>query len=371
MMYHQYEPTITKEDIDAVSSYMNSGSWITEHKVTQKLQEEIQAYLGVAHAHCVVNGTIAISIALLACGVKRGDEVLVPDLTMVATATACELIGAKPIFIDVAHDSLCMDAAKARKAVYKLRPKALIYVSLNGRWDTTGEMLRLFNDCRNYNIPVIEDAAQSFGSRNVHGLIGKHAKVTTFSMSPHKAITSGQGGFIVTDDLLVGERVKRLKDFGRLEGGTDLHDTFGINAKFTDLQASLALSQLQRIDSIVDRKKEIYATYFKYLKDEPNLRFIGTYIGSSPWFVDIYTGLRDELAVMLRENNIFTRPIYPTLSNQPMYNRNSMNLVAEEYSRLGLWLPSSLSLQDKDIRFICDKIKEFFDNFQKGIFGNK
>jgi len=364
----QYEPQLGVAVAEDLSQYIRNGGWCTEHVYTLDFEREIAKYLDVKYCACVSNGTIAITIALLACGVKPGDGVIVPDLTMVATATAAQLIGAGVHFIDVEKNTLCLDPNRAMEAISKLnpRPKALIYVSLHGRWDNTGAVLELFEFCRKLKIAVIEDAAQSFGSRSPYGAIGTQADISTFSFSPQKSITTGQGGAVVTNDKAMSKRIRRLKNFGRDSGGVDIHPKFGINAKFSDLQAIVGLDQLERIDEIVKRKKWIYETYQTELKDVSEILWVPTNLSlTSPWFVDIYTDLRDPLKKHLKKRNIHTRALYPTLTQQPCFGRkNNSQTIANYFSRRGLWLPSSMSLIKEEIITVCDEIKEYFREFR-------
>jgi len=369
-MIRQYEPLIRDEDIRAVELYLRSGGWITEHTVTETFEQAICKVLDAKYASVVNNGTLAISLALSVLGVKSTDVVLVPDWTMIATSTACDFIGAYPIPVDVSTVTGCMDVDKARETIkiksHTARPKALIYVSLNGRWDNTEATKELFQECRKEGIKVIEDAAQSFGSASLMGTIGTLADITTFSFSPHKIITTGQGGALVTQDEVLHERIERLKDFGRLSGGEDIHDSIGINAKFTDLQAAIGVSQLSSFELRKAAKRSIYKQYRFALQRVKDVRFIDTNLSYTvPWFVDIYTDLRDELYEFLKGHGIETRKVYPALHEQPCYQWAANCPAASWFARRGLWLPSSMNLTTDQIEMICDCIKDFFDDFRR------
>jgi len=250
---------------------------------------------------------------------------------------AAQFIGAKHILVDIEKDSLCLDPDLATKAVEQYRPKALIYVSLNGRWHTGVKLQKLFQLCRERNVAIIEDAAQAFGSENLYGKIGSQADITTFSFSPHKIITTGQGGAIVTNDTDLARHIELLKDFGRESGGQDFHPEFGINSKFTDLQAVIGREQLKSIDERITRKKEIYSTYHAMLEDIPEIFWVPTDTDMTiPWFVDIYTDLRDGLMEYLQKKDIKTRMVYPTLDSQPcFYDDVDTSSVASYFSRRG------------------------------------
>lgn len=344
----QYEPSFDQNEITAIVNYMKSGGWITEFKKTKELEEKIANYLKVKHCIMVNNGTISLSLALLAMGIKPGDKVLIPSLTMIATANAVKFIGAIPIFADVEKETLCLD-------FYKSMPegiKGIVYVSLNGRGSYTKGFIKY---CKDEEIALIHDSAQSFGS------ITFQAPINSYSFSVPKIITMGQGGCLTTNDDELALKIRRLKDFGRDSGGNDIHNYFGINSKITDLQAVIGLEQLKKIDYRVKRKKEMYNLYYEQLKNIKKIEFIPTNLEYvTPWFIDIYTDKVNELVNYLKDNGIGTRKIYPCIYSQKCYNLNLCHPVAEHYSSRGLWLPSSFTLTDDEIIHVCNKIKEFF-----------
>lgn len=356
-MIKQYEPLFDYEDINKqISEYLKEKNWITEYKKTIQLEEEISNFLGVKHCIIVNNGTISLSLALLALGIKPGDKVAIPDLTMIATANAVKFIGAEPIFVDI-DTILCMNVYKLWENLWKDHDiKAVIYVSLNGRYNEK------INEIT--NIPIIEDNAQSFGSNNFQGKIGNTNFISSFSFSMPKIITTGQGGCLTTNNDELANKIRKLKDFGRIKGGIDIHDEFGINAKFTDLQAIVGLSQFKTINERIERKKMIYKLYYDELKDITEIEFIPTDLElTTPWFVDIYTDNCMELYKFLYDNEIGTRLVYPPIHSQKCYlEYNNLSFpVTEHYSRRGLWLPSSLTLTEEEVIYICNKIKKFYE----------
>jgi len=176
-------------------------------------------------------------------------------------------------------------------------------------------------------------------------------------------VTTGQGGAIVTDDDALIERVRRARDFGRLEGGGDRYVTMGWNAKFTDLQAVVGLAQLEKLPARLQRKKAIYAGYRHRLADLKGVEVIATNLeDTAPWFIDILVsgGRRDALARHLAARRIGTRPFYPALHAEPVYARPGEFPVATRAARDGLWLPSSSRLSDADIDRVCAGVREFF-----------
>lgn len=352
----QMEPSFDEKEAQAVYEYMQSGGWVTEFRKTREFEQRIAEYTGAAYCSVVNNGTAALFLALKAVGVGPGDEVIVPDYTMVATANAVKLAGAEVVFVDISLHNLCMNFALMQQAITP-RTKAVILVSINGR---APDVSRFVRSCHARGVSLIEDAAQSLGSWKGEYHLGSIGDMGIFSFSAPKIITTGQGGAVVTLERELIERIRKLRDFGRDGGGSDHYLTMGWNFKFTDIQAVIGLEQMKKLPSRVHRKKIMYTQYRRSLEGMAGLEFIPTDMNNTaPWFVDILVadGRRDELAAHLNERMIGTRPFYPALHAEPVYARPGSYPVAERVAREGLWLPSSLKLTEDDIEHICLTIR--------------
>ena len=354
---HQMEPWIGEEEKNAVIEYLDSGAWLTEFKKSREFERMICDYCGAKYCSLMPNGTLSLLVALIACGIQRGDDVLVPDYTMVATPNSVVLAGANPVFVDVEEDSLCIDFDDFKRRI-TMKTKALLLVSINGRVPT--KMKAILDFCAKKNIIVIEDAAQSLGSFYDTRHLGTFGAIGSFSFSAPKVITTGQGGALVTDDDELHERIKKIRDFGRSAGGSDHYLTMGWNMKFTDLQAVIGIQQMKKLPWRVERKKEIYKLYKKNLSHIKNIVFVPTSSETSPWFIDVLIDKREALMAYLRENNIGSRAFYPPLSSEPVYNLSDSFPVAEKIACKGLWLPSSSKLLDDEIKKICGKVEAFY-----------
>jgi len=356
-LIHQVAPSLDEREVDAVSAYLRSGGWLTEFEKTVEFEDLIAKSVGARFATVVNNGTISLSLALLALGVGPGDEVLVPNLTMIASPNAVTFIGARPILVDVAEEDLCMDLGQAKRKT-TAATKALMYVNLNGR----GKYLSQFESfCRERGLFLLEDAAQAMGSSTGQRFHGTFGHIGSYSFSPHKIITTGQGGALVTNEEKLYTRVEKLKDFGRLQGGSDIHGEFGINCKFTDVQAVIGIEQIKKLPTRIERKRQIYRTYRELLKDVPGLVFIDTDLHEvTPWFVDIYVKDPEALQKFLKIRNIGTRRIYPPVHSQRLFQLAESFPVSEKYCAMGLWLPSSLSLTQEQIEYVCWHIRSFY-----------
>jgi perosamine synthetase len=177
-----------------------------------------------------------------------------------------------------------------------------------------------------------------------------------------KIITTGQGGMILTNDDSLADKIRLIKDFGRVGGGLDIHDVIGYNFKFTDLQATLGLSQFSQLPSRIKRKREIFDLYNKYLcnVDSSHLELLSNDLNyTTPWFYEILVEKRDALKNYLRELNIGTREMYPPINKQNAYNQKHIFPVSENIGKKGLWLPSYVQLTDEDVATICKHILEF------------
>lgn len=356
----QMEPWFGKEEKKAVCDYMDEGGWITEFKKTELFEKMIADYTGAKHCIAVNNGTVSLTLASLACGIKAGDEVIIPNYTMIASPNSVVMFGAIPVFADVEPETLILDYTSTKKAITK-KTKAIMLVSANGRYPKAG--INKFKQlAKEYKLHLIEDAAQSLGSFYANDRhIGTEGIVGSFSFSAPKVISTGQGGALITNDDKIAFRIRRLKDFGRAKGGTDLHDSIGYNFKFTELQACIGIAQMKKLKWRVERKKKILELYKKHLIDVGQIKFFDQDLKcTTPWFIDILADNRNKFQIFLTENNIGTRVMYPPINRQVAYkypgNFPVSNLVGEK----GLWLPSSSKLTDKEIKYICSKIKEFY-----------
>lgn len=356
---NQVEPSYGREEIKAMNDYLKSGGWLTEFKKTREFEEMLRKFTGAKYCSVVANGTVSLFIALKALEVGPGDEVIIPDITMAASPNTVILTGAKPIFVDIDAESLCLDVEKAKKAITK-RTKAIMHVSLNGR---AGELSRLKQLCKKKKIHLIEDAAQSLGSFYKGKHLGRHGVIGSFSFSMPKIITTGQGGALITDNTKIFKKIKLLKDFGRRKGGTDFYETVGWNFKFSDLQAIIGIEQMKKLKARIVKKKKTFKLYQKLLSNVREVEFIKTNLKeTSPWFYDILVSKREKLIAFLKEAGIGSRPIYPDLHNQPAYRVKGKFPVSTKAAKRGLWLPSAVTLTDNEVKYICKKIREFYES---------
>lgn len=361
-MINQMEPTYGKEEKKAVAKYLDSGAWLMEHKQTHKLEEMLCKITGAKYAMMVPNGTLTLIAALKALGVKPGDEVIVPDYTIIASATCASFIGAKPILCDVEKETYGLDVSHLKQLITN-KTKAVILVSINGRppthWDS------ILTLCDHKGIPILEDSAQALGSyydtpKKMH--IGRLGKIASFSFSISKIVTMGNGGTIITDDDSIYKELKFMKNFGRLKGGMDRNYYPGIDLKFNDVLATIGIEQIKKLNDRIKRKKEMYKLYETELQSIDSIHFIKTDLKyTTPWMNDILLpdeNIREKLIKHLDSKGIGSRKFYPAIHTQEPFPSNTRFYNSTKVSKRGLWLPSSLKLKDEDIIMICKEIKE-------------
>jgi perosamine synthetase len=356
----QMEPWFGTEEVRAVADYMRSGGWVTEFKKTREFEDAIAAYTGAKHCIVTNNGTISLTLAALAVGIKAGDDVIVPNYTMIATPNAVLMFGANPVMVDVESSTLCLDIERVKVSLTP-KTRAIVLVTANGRYPSAG--IKAFEKlARERGLILIEDSAQGLGSRYPDGRhVGTAGLVGTFSFSAPKIISTGQGGCIITNDDSVAQRLRQLKDFGRSSGGNDIHDTIGWNFKFTDVQAVIGIEQMKKLVWRVERKKKIWRAYAKNLQGLDGIRLFSHDLEHTvPWFIDCLCNDRESFQGYLRERGVGTRIMYPPINQQAAYQRPGVYPVSTEVGQCGLWLPSASQLNDDQVAYICCEIKKFY-----------
>jgi len=355
----QMEPWFGTEEKEAMIKY-KEGGWLTEFNRTLEFEKRICDFTGSKHCIVVNNGTISLTLMALAAGIGYGDEVIVPNYTMIATPNSVKILGANPVFVDVEPETLCMDFDKMKSAVTE-KTKAVILVNANGRYPKY-KIDKLVDYCTVNGLILFEDSAQSLGSfypNKVHqGTVGLAG---SFSFSAPKIISTGQGGAIVTNDDDFNFKLRRLKDFGRSGGGNDTHDSIGYNFKFTEMQAVIGNEQMKKLEWRIERKKQMYMRYKMGLKGLDKVRMFDQDLDSTtPWFIDVLVEDRQGLHDFLKTNGIGTRFMYPPINSQEAYKLQGDYPISNYVGMNGLWLPSSSQLSDSEIDRICNLIRSFY-----------
>ena len=352
----QTRPNFDKSEGDACSHYFQNGDpFLTEFKETEALEKALCEYIGTRHCFMVPSGTAALLVALLAAGIQPGDDVIVPNYTMIATANAVRGLGANAILVDVHPETYTLDLETVKRHV-TLQTKAILHVSLNNR---SHGLTDLVSFCKEKSIVLIEDAAQSLGCKLNRRHYGTFGDIGCFSLSPAKIITTGQGGFVITDNDELAHKIRCMKNFGRRSGGEDVYEMFGLNFKFTDIQAVIGLAQMKKLPERVTFMRNLYEMYAKRLS---GLRYIRLLPSMNeewiPWFIDIYTPYRDELQTFLKQHDVQTRVVYPSIhTTTPKVSGNFPHSL--DISSNGLFLPTHTRLTEKEVDYICLLLRIF------------
>jgi perosamine synthetase len=347
-------------EYDLVKQVLDSN-YINEGQVTERFENELGALLGVRHVVAVTSGTAAIYLALAGLGVGAGDEVIVPDITFIATANAVVMTGARPVLVDVDPRSLNIDPEATERAITK-RARAIVPVHVSGR---AVDMRSILGVAERHGLVVVEDAAEGFASKLNGRYLGTIGRAGCLSFSPNKTITSGQGGAILTDDDGLCGRLHELKDQGRPvrgTGGDDIHYSVGYNFKFTNLQAAVGLAQLEYLQPRLRRMREIYLGYAARLTNLPGISLPGFDIGAgeSPQWTDAIVERRDELDRFLASRNMHCRRFWHPIHTQAPYRRPDDDFPnSSRIAPHALWLPSAFTLTDSDVANVSEQINLF------------
>lgn len=354
----QIQPWIEAEEVQAVARAV-ATTFVTEQGATREFEQKLRELSGAKHVVAYCNASCALFAVLRALGIGPGDEVLVPDMTFVATANAVVLAGATPVFCDVDPQTLMLSADSA---LCRLTPRtrAILFVHLYGLSIDVAPLLEL---ARRHGLCFVEDAAQAVGVR--HG--GRHAgtagRAGVLSFYGNKTITTGEGGAILTDDAELAEACYRLKNHGRLQKGVFVHEQVGFNFSFTDMQAALGVAQLARLPRVIDEKRRIRARYEQRLAGLPGLRMQAIPSGCEPvfWFTNVICRDAASLQAALREAEIQSRRFFHPLHRQPCFGalRPAACPQSAAAHRQGLSLPSACGLREEQIDEICRVIERW------------
>jgi len=353
----QIEPWLGKEELKEVAESIKN-QWISGGPKVKKFQEKIAKLCKVKHAIAVCNGTQALYLGLKIMGIGQADEVIVPDFTFIASANAVVWTGAKPVFVDVDAKTFNIDSRQIEKAITK-RTRAIMPVHIYGQ---AADMTAVMSIAKKHHLKVIEDAAQGIKVTFKGKPVGGFGSVGCLSFYADKIMTTGEGGMVLTNDDELAKKAIILLNQGRTGRGWYIHDHMGYNFRLTDLQAAIGLGQLKKLPVIIKRKKRIEKLYRQYLANVPGveLPYVDKQGFNVPFRIIILVKNPQGLMEFLETKGIkANRSFYP-LHLQPCYNiKGDFPNSMFAYERI-LRLPSSVNLQQNEIYYVCQKIKEFF-----------
>ena len=367
------EPFLNGRESEYVQDCMTSG-WISSTgKYVSSFEEKFAEFCGAKYAVAVSNGTVALHLALIACDLKSGDEVVIPNFTMIASAFAICYTGAIPVFIDVDPNTWNIDVSKIESRINS-RTKAIMPVSIFGQ---PCDMDFINNLAKKHNLLVIEDAAESHGAIYKGSKTGNLADITTFSFFANKNLTTGEGGMVVTNDVDIYSKLRYFKNLCfPLNGPREyIHNDIGFNYRMSNIHAAIGCAQLEKADEYIAMRIQNALMYRKLLKDVRGIIFQKEIdnVKSVYWMNTIlvnskdYGHTRDELIEYLKSKLIETRLLFVGMHRQPSLIKYGCS-ISEDYSvtdyltHNGLYLPSASNLSQIQIEFICNQIINFSKN---------
>jgi perosamine synthetase len=362
MKVNQFEPFIGEEEYRAIKDCFDNN-WITEGPKTKEFNEKLLELTGAKYGVFAQNGTIALYLALRALGIGPEDEVIVPNFTFIASANAVEMCGATPVFVDINRDDLQINIEDCHRVLTD-KTKAIMAVHIFG---LSSNMTQVNKFATENNLKVIEDAAQGIGVKWEGKHSGTFGDVGCFSFFADKTITTGEGGFVVTDDPAIYEKMLYLRNQGRLSRGTFIHTHIGYNFRITDIQAAIGIVQLSKLDEIIEKKKNLLNAYRKRLAGINGVRIVEPKDASNHIPFRVVIICDDPVECLMKQfsdNEIETRTVFYPLHRQPCYegfgeDKDFTNSIYA-YDH-GVCLPSYPALTLDKVDYICDVIKRYFD----------
>lgn len=350
-------PWITQKEVDYVTDATWNGFYENFDRYANKLEKSFCEYLGRKYAiatHCC---TVALHLATSALGLNKGDEVICTDFSWIATAYAISYTGAIPVFVDIEPKTWTIDPEAIRRAITP-KTKAIMLVHAFGHPANMSEIMAI---AKLHNLAVIEDAAPAIGAKFKDQKVGTFGDAACFSFQGAKMTVSGEGGIFLTDNPRIYEKAKLLASMGRTDSQAVFwSDTIGYQYTIANLTAALALAQLERVDELLKRKRNIFDWYEKRLQGIPGIELVkempeclSNYCYPSLLLEESILANRDEVLLKLKALNIHCRPAFPRMSRFPVFAPPRFeNPVAARVERRGISLASAANLNEEDIDFV-------------------
>lgn len=366
-------PDITHKEVELINQvlatpYLSIGSKIKE------FEEKIASYLGTKYAIAVNSGTSALHLCIRSLDIKDGDEVITAPFSFVASANCILFERAKPVFVDVDRDSLCLDANKIEEKITD-KTKAILPVHIFGH---PCEMDKVLAIARKYNLAVIEDACEALGTEYQGKKVGSFGDCGVFGFYPNKQITTGEGGMVVTSNEKIAKLCRSLRNQGRDEGDSWLSYTrLGYNYRMPELSASLGVVQMARIDEILEKRQKVADFYNNRLSRVGGLKipYTAPKVKMS-WFVYVIRlderkfsqEQRDSIIQELTSRGIDCRDYFPPIHLEPFYiqmfgYQKGSFPVTEQVSRLTIALPFYNNLAEEEVDYICDNLEDILRSY--------
>ncbi len=360
------EPLLGAEELANVTTAVKTGWISSEGKFVKQFEDEFAGYIGVKYGVAVCNGTAALHLALATLGIGKGDEVIVPAFTMIASVYAIIYCGATPVLVDADPETWCMDVSQIEKKITR-KTKAIMPVHIYGH---PVDMDPLLEIAKKHKLIIVEDAAEIHGGEYKGRKAGGLGEIGCFSFYANKIITTGEGGMLVTNDQDIYEKAKILRNMAFSEGKRYIHYEIGFNYRMTNLQAAVGLGQLHQVKKLLEIKIRNAHSYNEKLKHIPGI----TLPVQKPWAKNVYWmysiliekdfGLpAGQVQAKLKEMGVDTRALFVPMHQQPvllkmgLFSREKYP-VSEELSQKGFYLPSGTALTEEQIEVVCQSLAQ-------------
>lgn len=367
-------PSVTNAEVKLVTEAIKIGWYENRNKHINQFSKEFSDYTGTKYCLPVSHCTAALHLAMLGLGIGPGDEVIVPDVTWVASVAPIAYVGATPVFADIEEKSWCLSPESFEKLITP-KTKAVVVVDLYGNMPNMDKILKI---AKNKGIYVIEDAAEAMGAEYRGKKAGSFGDISTFSFNATKIIISGQGGMVTTNNKKLFDKIELLYHHGMIPYNKKAFWSveIGYNYQWTNIQAALALAQLRRLDELVSKKRQVYEWYKRRLENIPEIRLNTEVVGtkSSFWMINAvlsgkYQIEKENIMEEFRKYSIDTRPFFYPVSSQPAYkkycngkNYQKQNIISYQISPYTISLPYSFKLTKTDVDYVCDIFTKILKN---------
>lgn len=361
------EPLLNGNEKKYLCECIDTGWISSEGPFVKQFEEKMSAAAGRKYGIAVSNGTAALEVAMQAVGIGKGDEVIMPTLTIISCAMAVTKLGGIPVLVDSDPNTWNMDANEIEGKITP-RTKAILVVHLYG---LPAEMDKILEIAGRFHLKVVEDAAEMHGQTYHERPCGSFGDISTFSFYPNKHVTAGEGGMVVTDNEELAERSRLLRNLCFRRDIRYVHDELSDNYRFTNLQAAVGLAQLERLDEFVGRKREMGRFYTQEFADVKGIRLPlaeTAYAKNLYWVYGIVLGedsrlSNREVTKLLATEGIGTRTFFWCMHEQPVYLKqgwfsNEKHPNGEYLARKGFYIPSGLALTKGQMETVVKKVKK-------------
>ncbi len=367
------EPLLNGREKELLIQCVETGWISSDGPFVAQFEAGFARYLGAAHGVAVCNGTAALETALYAAGVSPGDEIIIPSFTIISCAIAAIRVGAKPVFVDVESDTWNLDVSQIES---RITPHTRVIMAVH-TYGHPVDMDPVLDIARRRELIVLEDAAEAHGAEYKGRKCGGIGHLSAFSFYANKILTTGEGGMVVTSDEKMAERARSYRNLCYQSDRRFYHTELGCNFRMTNLQAALGVAQLERLNEFVAKKRRLGKYYCQRLGE---IRGIKTQV-EKEWAKTVYwmycieldeaTGLTaKDMMLALAERQIMTRPFFLGMHEQPvlralgLISGNERYPVTERIARQGLYLPSGMTLEEKDIDHVAEGVAEVMHRVQ-------